>query len=168
MALAIPLVGIAEGEDDLKCATLLAFVQNTHWPEPPAGNLPLTVGVVGRPAFCQLLHASLEGKLVEGRAVRIAEIKPLADPHCCQVVYFATDKSPEIKPALQALSSAHVLTVGESDRFLEEGGAVNLYLVDGHMAFEVSLGTLDRAGIAISSKLLRFGQIRDLARGRQK
>jgi hypothetical protein len=67
---------------------------------------------------------------------------------------------------LQAFSSEHVLTIGETDGFLEQGGAVNLFLMDGHMAFEVSLGTLTRSGVEISSKLLRFGQIRDLKRGR--
>jgi hypothetical protein len=96
------------------------------------------------------------------------EIKPPIDPHCCQALYFATDKPAEINPILPSLGSAHVLTVGETDRFLEQGGAVNLFLMDGHMAFEVSLGALDRSGIEISSKLLRFGQIRDLTRGRRK
>jgi len=38
--------------------------------------------------------------------------------------------------------------------------------MDGHMAFEVSLETLGRAGIEVSSKLLRFGQIRGRSKGR--
>jgi hypothetical protein len=33
-------------------------------------------------------------------------------------------------------------------------------IVDGHMSFEVSLEALDRAGLSISSKLLRYGQVK--------
>ena len=155
----------ADADDELKSAALLAFVQNAHWAESPADAF-LTVGVMGRPAFYRWLRTSIDGKAVEGRRVRIVEVKMPLDPRCCQAIYFATDNVAEIKPALQAVSAGHVLTVGESDRFLEQGGAVNLFLVDGHMAFEVSLGVLTRSGIDISSKLLRFGQIRDLAKGR--
>ena len=164
--LAPVLPGDAGPEDELKSATLLAFLQNAHWAEELAANTPLTVGVVGRAAFLRRLQASIDGKSVNGHPLRIVSIGGLVDSHCCQAFYFATDKSAEIKPALQSLASSHVLTIGETDGFLAEGGAVNLFLIDGHMAFEVSLNALERAGIEISSKLLRFGQIRDLARGR--
>jgi hypothetical protein len=153
-------------EDELKCATLLAFVQNAHWEDSSAGNGPLTVGVVGRATFAKGLTASAEGKAVNGHPVRVIGITGPPDPRCCQVLYFATDKPAEIKPVLQSFNSSHVLTIGETDGFLEQGGAVNLFLTDGHMSFEVSLGALGRAGVEISAKLLRFGQIRDLTKGR--
>jgi len=162
----VPLRGSAEAEDELKRATLLAFVQNAHWTDQLSPNTPLTIGVVGRSSFARWLGSSVENKTVNGHPLRILEATALADPRCCQVLYFATDKPTEIKPLLQSFSSAHVLTIGETDGFLEQGGAVNLFLMDGHMAFEVSLGALGRAGVEISSKLLRFGQIRDLARGK--
>ena len=165
---AISLQGGTEAEDELKCATLLAFVQNAHWTEQFAANSPLIVGVIGRAAFAQGLRTSAEGKTVNGHPLRVEGMSAPFDPNCCQVLYFATDKSAEIKPVLQSFSSSHVLTIGETNGFLELGGAVNLFLADGHMAFEVSLGARGRAGIEISSKLLRFGQIHELARGRAR
>jgi hypothetical protein len=164
--MAIP--GAVAEEDELKCAALLALVQNAHWPEAAVPGAPLTIGVLGRPAFLRCLRNLADVKAVEGRPLRVEEIKSPADPRNCQVVYLASGKAEEIKPALQAAAAEHVLTVGENDRFLEQGGAINFYLADGHMAFEVSLGALDRSGITISSKLLRFGQIRDLAKGRPR
>ena len=166
LVLSVNLRGGAEAEDQLKSAALLAFVQNARWAEQFAANTPLTVGVVGRPAFLRWLHSSMEGKLVNGHPIRVLEIAGPIDPQCCQVLYFATEKSADIKNGLQLIGSAHALTIGETDGFLAEGGAVNLFLLDGHMAFEVSLGALARSGVEISSKLLRFGQIRDLPKPR--
>lgn len=159
------LRGGVEAEDELKSATVLAFVQNAHWTGRLAADTPLTVGVMGRSAFIRQLHSSVEGKSVNGHQLRIVELNGAVDPNCCQVLYFATEKSAEIKPVLRSFNSAHVLTIGESDGFLDDGGAVNLFLTDGHMAFEVSLNALGKAGVEISSRLLRFGQIRGRTRG---
>ena len=162
----VALPGGTEAEDELKSAALLAFVQNAHWTEQLTASAPLTIGVLGRTAFLQCLRANIEGKVVDGHPLKVVEIQPPADPHCCRILYFATDKLKDIKPALQSVASDHILTVGETGHFLEQGGAVNFFLVDGHMAFEVSMGALDHSGIEVSSKLLRFGQLRGLAGGR--
>ncbi|MBZ5727576.1 MAG: YfiR family protein [Acidobacteriia bacterium] len=154
----------SDGEDELKSAIVWAFLQYSDWSVRPAADTPITVGVLGRSAFRQFLGHYLEGKTVNNRPVRVVEVKAVTDLHGCAAVYFATDKGTEIKQLLPAARAAHALTVGETDRFVEWGGAVNLFLVDGHMSFEVSLGTLEQSGIAISSKLLRWGQIRDLAK----
>jgi len=166
VAFSLVLSGDARPEDELKSATLLAFVQNAHWAEDLPANTPLTVGVVGRAGFTRSLEASVAGKSVNGRPLRILAMNGPVDPRCCQVIYFATDKRTDIQPVLQSSASVHVLTIGETDGFLALGGAINLFLIDGHMAFEVSLNALERAGVEISSKLLRFGQIHDLVRGR--
>ena len=150
----------SEPEDELKSAIVLSFLRYSEWPNPPSGDTALTVAVLGRPAFAQVLRRVLDGKVVNGRPIRVLEIKSAAEPHACQVLYVASDKSADIKPALAEARSTRALTIGESDRFLDYGGAVNLLLVDGHMSFEVNLQALAGSGIEISSKLLRYGQIK--------
>ena len=162
----VALPGGKDAEDQLKSATLLAFLQNAHWADELPANAPLTVGVAGREDFLRRLQNSVDGKSVNGHVLKTLALNAPVDPRCCQVMYFATDKPAEIKPVLESFRPAHVLTIGETEGFLEAGGAVNLFFVDGHMAFEVSLGALQRAGVEISSKLLRFGQIRELPKGR--
>jgi YfiR/HmsC-like len=150
----------AEAEDELKSIIVKNFLRYSTWPEtvPPSG--PITVGVLGRTSFAQVLHGLLDGKPVNGRMVQTIELKSSSDSRRCHLIYVATDKNAEIKQALQSVSSSHALTIGETDKFLDYGGAVNLLLSDGHMGFEVSLEALDHAGIEISSKLLRLGQIK--------
>ena len=149
-----------DAEDELKSATVLSFLRYSTWPQPARAGELFTVGVVGRPTFAKALAGLLEGKQVNGRAVRLMELKPGSDPRCCQIIYFATDRKSDIEPALQAVGASHSLTIGEADRFLDYGGTVNLQLIDGHMAFEVNMDALERSGVDISSKLLRLGQIR--------
>jgi hypothetical protein len=156
----------ADPEDVLKAATVLAFLQNSKWPDDPGGDQNLTVGVLGRPAFVQVLRRNIDGKSVNGRTVRVVALTPPIDPRCCRVYYLATDRKPEIDRALTGAAAAHVLSIGEADHFLDNGGAVNMFLVDGHMAFEVSMAALEQCGVTISSKLLRFGRVRDLKKAK--
>jgi hypothetical protein len=105
----------------------------------------------------------LEGKSASGHPVRVVDAK--ADMRCCQIVYLATGKSEEIRRVVQSTPPLRALTIGESDRFLDSGGAVNLFIADGHITFEASLDALDRSGVTVSSNLLKFGQVHGRGKG---
>ena len=152
-------------EDELKSAAVLSFLRYSDWPVTPGGII--TVGVFGRAAFTQALAHTLEGKLVNNRPVHLFPIDLTTDLHGFQLVYIAAgSKAAEVRQILTSTAAAHVLTIGDADRFLDYGGAINLFLIDGHIGFEVSLEALGRSGITISSNMLRLGQIRDSHHGR--
>ena len=155
------VVAHSDAEDALKSAAVLGFLRYSEWPS--AGAKTITVGVIGRPSFAQVLRQTLDGKVVQNLPVRVVDFK--SDPHCCQLIYFATDRAADIRQVLQQLPP-HVLTLGEDDHFLDNGGAVSLFLDEGHIAFETSLDALAQSGVSISSSLLRLGQIR--GRGKRK
>jgi len=164
-----PSGGLAgEPEDELKAAVVLSFLRYGEWGQALPANAVLTVGVLGRPGFAEVLRHSLAGKSVNGHALQVIEWKNAGEPHACQVVYFATDKSPEIKAALETPALARALTFGETRGFLDWGGAINLFVLHEHMTFEVNLEALERSGVSISSRLLRFGQIRSGRQGERR
>lgn len=152
-------VGATEPEDELKAATVLSFLRHSIWLQDAAAG-PITIGVMGRPAMIHMLRRTLDGKTANSRAIRIVDAKTPAEVNSCQVLYVATDNNNEVRQMLAGTRVSHALTIGEADRFLEYGGAVNLLIVDGHMSFEFSLEALDRAGVSISAKLLRYGQVK--------
>jgi hypothetical protein len=153
-----------EPEDELKAAIVLNFLRFAEWPHPAPAS-PITVGVFGRISFARVLRRTLDGKSVNDRTLRVVEIKSTADAQGCDALYFAGGRSSEVSQIIAAPVVAHALTIGESKDFLELGGTVNLLVIDGRMSFEVNLDALNRTGVNISSKLLRFGQIRGRRKG---
>jgi hypothetical protein len=147
--------------DELKSAAVWGFLRYSEWPASPDGSI--TVGVLGRRSFYQALRRILADKSVNHRPVRVVELK--TDLHRCQLIYFATDRISEISPALERARSLRALTIGEGGRFLENGGAVSLFLADGHIAFQASLEAIERSGVAVSSNMLRLGEIRARGKG---
>ena len=165
-AVAAPCRAGSEPEDELKAAVVLSFLRYTQFANPTRAAVPIVACVAGRPEFARTLRRTLEGKLVESHPITVAEVKSLGAHSGCQLLYVATGRRQEIREAMSAMGAARALTVGESDHFLDLGGAVNLTLVDGRVTFEADLDALERAGISISSKLLRFGQIRGRGKAR--
>lgn len=161
----LPVAAASAPADELKAAIVLSFLHYAEWSQPLPAGAPLVVGVFGRSSFAEVLRSTLEGKLANGRAVRVIELKSAADLPRVQVVYFATDRGADVKPLLAAPQAAAALTIGEASAFLEWGGAVNLLIVDGRMSFEVNLDALHQRGVNVSSRLLRFGQIHRTAKG---
>jgi len=148
-----------EPEDELKAATVLTFLRYTEWAK-ARPNQSLTVGILGRAAMCQALQRMLDGKNANNRTIRVAPVKRPSDCTSCQVWYLALDQRSELAQSLAEMPKRGQLLFGESNHFLDLGGAVNLLIVDGHMSFEVNLEVLDHAGVTVSSKLLRYGQVR--------
>jgi len=141
---------------------VLSFLRYAEWPSGAAG--PISIGVIGRPAFARVLNGALAGKSIGNRPVHVSELQAIPDAGACQVLYVASERAAEMRRILAAAPVQHMLTIGEADHFLDYGGAVNLLTVDGRMSFEVNLAAVERSGMSISSKLLRFGQVRSAAR----
>lgn len=154
----------ADPEDELKSAAVLGFLRYSQWA--PAPGDALTVGVYGRAAFTEALVRTLTGKLVNNHPIRLVPLSLTSDPQGCQLVYVASNKASEVRQVVTSAAAARALTIGETDRFLEYGGVIYLFLIDGHIGFEVNRGALDRSGVIISSNMLRLGQMRDPDRGR--
>jgi len=149
----------SEPEDELKSAVVLSFLRYSEWPDRTARG-PIVVGVVGRSSLTPVLKKALEERQVNNRPVKVKELTPPLDANCCEVIYVGSTRPAEVREALSGLRSSHALTIGETDRFLEAGGMVNLLIIDGHMSFEVSLEAVNKAGVQISSRLLRLGTIK--------
>jgi hypothetical protein len=59
---------------------------------------------------------------------------------------------------LKHVVSPGVLTVGESDDFLDKGGVIRLLIEDKKVRFEVNMDAAQQAHLTISSQLLKLAR----------
>ena len=60
---------------------------------------------------------------------------------------------------LDELKGAPVLTVGDGDDFARNGGMIGLFVEDGRMRFAINPDAAHRAGLRLSSQLLKLAKI---------
>ena len=99
---------------------------------------------------------ALEGKAVQARTVSVRREVRAADLDGCQVLV--------VGAGARALAEAArgrngLLTVSDIRGFAAAGGVIELFAEDGKMRFEINPRAAQRAGLRISSQLLKLARV---------
>jgi hypothetical protein len=142
-------------EARVKAAFLYNFVRFVEWPPESLGDprTPVVIGIVGHDPLGSVLDEIVDGKTVGGRPIRIRRFDSVEQADHCQVLYIAEPKRG--KTLRQSLAGKAVLSVGDYAGALQDGNVIAFLLVDDSVRFEISLETAGRAGLKISSQLLK-------------
>ena len=149
-----PAKAQAVSPESLKAEVIYRVLMFVTWPperEVPERGLQI----------CTLGDGRVEGALqaLIGRPIRqlTVAVRRLARPdqHAgCHLLYL-----PAPQPALRsALADAPVLVVSDAAAMLDQGSMINLQVEDGRIVFDVELDAARRAGLVISTKLLRLAR----------
>lgn len=130
-----------------------------HFMERP-GNAPLTLCVYQPNAEDIASFRLMPSKTQSGKALKVMlldENDPARNAHECKVSFVSSDvNQKDTQRFLAQASKEHSLTIGETDRFIQQGGMINLVRKDSTIKFEVNLSALKHAGINLSSQVLRI------------
>jgi hypothetical protein len=141
-------------EHRVKAAYLFNFVRFVEWPA-ASGEGPLTICVVRPSPFGEVLTDTVRNERVNGRAIATRLVDTADDG--CHVVFIPA--SAAALPSLRAVDESPVLTVGESPGFIRQGGMVNFVREGTNVRFEIDEPAARRAGLRISSRLLRLARV---------
>jgi uncharacterized protein DUF4154 len=147
-------------EYPVKAAFLYHFVEFVEWPE--ASPLPpgtVTIGVLGRDPFGDVLDKAILEKVVAGRTLAIRRFASVEALEPCEILFIGSSEMAQLPEILARLGQAPVLTVGEADRFARRGGMIGFFFEGGRVRLEVNRGAAERAGLRVSSKLLAVARL---------
>jgi hypothetical protein len=138
----------------VKAAYLFNFTKFVEWPPEalPAGQ-PLVICVAAPSPFETSLEETIAGEALEGHSLAT---RVVTDPIGCHVLF--VPHTVAAGPMLRAVAGKPILTVGESEGFLERGGIMNFIMEDGKVRFQISQMAASRAQLRISSRLLRLAR----------
>jgi YfiR/HmsC-like len=144
------------GEYHVKAAFLFHFVQLVEWPADSLGDEtnPVTLCIPGEDPFDGDLEGTLAGKSVGTRPLRVRHLKAAEDFQGCQVIFVSRHDAARFGQVLAELKEGPILTVGESDGFVQQGGMIGFCLVENKVRFEINVQAAERAKLKISSRLL--------------
>ncbi|HEX3746673.1 MAG TPA: YfiR family protein [Bryobacteraceae bacterium] len=141
-------------EYDVKAAFLLNFAKFTAWPPTafPAPDSPIAICILGKDPFGHALDELVQDEVVDGRKVVVRRIAQAPAAHSCQIV-FTQQTGKEAATILNGLGPG-VLTVGEGESFVHQGGIIAFLLESRHVRFDIDQKAATLAELKLSSKLL--------------
>ena len=70
------------------------------------------------------------------------------------MLFISNTEDQHLRKIIEELGNSAVMTVGESDDFIDRGGMIRFTLDQGKVRFEINLKAADPAGLKFSSRLL--------------
>jgi hypothetical protein len=150
------LPGETAGEYAVKAAFLFHFAQFVEWPagafKGPAS--PLTYCTIGDDPFRGVLEESVQGKIVGSRALQVQHLKEREQIAGCQILFIGAAEKKHLAEDLAVAAGHAVLTVGETENFVQDGGVIGFVLENDKVRFEINVDTAGKAKLRLSSRLL--------------
>jgi hypothetical protein len=144
-------------ESSVKAAILFNVARFTEWPPTSFANetAPVVLCVVGADPAGALER--LDGKTLKGRPLRVRQA---GEPRLreCHIAYIGPEHA-NLAEVLKTAEQLTVLTVSDIDRFARKGGMIGLVNEGGKIRFEINLKAAERAGLKLSSQLLKLASV---------
>ena len=144
-------------ELQVKAAYLLHFVRYVDWPNssPDAAASPVVLGVLGHDPMVEVLGTIVSGKTVNHRPIQVKLFTSAEQIDRCDVLFLPRSQSKQMRAILSAISGRPILTVSDQERFSNQGGMIEFLLIDDTVRFSINNEAAGKAGLKLSSELLR-------------
>jgi uncharacterized protein DUF4154 len=138
-----------------------AFIYNfTKFIDLPANAFssddePISMYIVGEDPFGDAIDA-IRGKVAKNRKLVVRNVSGTEKIRHCHILFISESEKPRLREILKNTEHMDALTVSDIDGFTEAGGMIGLVTVDKKIRFKVNLKAAQKAGLKISSQLLKL------------
>lgn len=150
----------AEAEAEAEDKLLLAYIYNLGkfiaWPSTVlAEDASINICFYGQTSFST---DSLNEKSIKNHPISTDQVARGGDLNHCHIVYIADSEHIYFRPILQKLQGKSILTISQSDNFIDAGGMVALVYSDQKLRFDIQKSVIDAANLKASSQILRLAR----------
>jgi hypothetical protein len=168
---------VASREYQIKAAFIYNFIKFVDWPKEkvPDQNTPIIIGIIGKNPF-QDAFEPLQEKEAKDKKVIIRQLEGFVDlekagkkqkdqPHPssqdiqkCHLLFICPSEAERLNDIIASVKGRNILTVADTQGFLEAGGIINFVTEEKKVRFEINAIAAKRAKIDIRSQLLRLAK----------
>lgn len=157
----LPAAAFAESEEHVKAAFLFNFARYVEWPADAFASeaAPIRLCLIAERAFAEIVTEIVSGRSVGERPVTVEGIDGLGAAKGCHLLFLDAASGPPAPVVAERLGPLPIFTISDGSRFAAQGGIANFILVDSKIRFEINPSAARRAGLKISSSLLRLAKL---------
>ena len=151
----------APKDSSVKAVFLHNLTQFVEWPASAfqSTDTPLVIGILGEDPFGRHLEEAIEGEENNGHSMVVRHFDTEKDIEICHVLFINLPDPAQTGRILAKLQGKSILTVSDSEGFLEAGGMVQLVQADNKMHFRINPDAYSAGDLKVSSKLLRVAEV---------
>jgi YfiR/HmsC-like len=140
---------------DVEAVYVFKFSQFVNWPGTGRTQGSFDICILGDDPFGPFLDKTIRGESLNGKAVAERRIMHAQEAQSCAILYISRSEANRLRQVLDTVHDWPVLTVSDLPDFADKGGMIQFILQGGKVRFEVNLIPATRAGLTLSSELLK-------------
>ena len=146
---------------EVKAAYLYNFGRFVEWPAKVTTTKTdsFTICILGEDPFGPALDVTLAGERVGNQKVAARRISSLRDSVDCRILFISSSEANRLNKIIEALDTSAILTVSDIPQFSQGRGMIQFVLEGNRIRFEVNLTATQRAGLTLSSELLKVATV---------
>jgi hypothetical protein len=143
-------------EYQVKAAFLFHFAQLVEWPAGALnpGDPSINLCIFDDEPRRRELQSTIEGKPVGTRVLHVRMLDQRQGIQGCNILFLSRDEGRRQAAVLRSAHDLPVLTVGETDDFISDGGMIHFHLDGDKIRFDINANGTDSSHLRISSRLL--------------
>jgi len=148
-------------EVTLKSAFLYKFIHYTDWPNETLGaaESPIAICVIEQEELALALEGAVSGRTSHEHPVTVRRIAGAGELGGCHVLFVGSLDPAQLSQVLDRASVQPTLTIGDAEGFARRGGMINFTRRGSRLGFEINRGPVRRAGLNLSSQLLKLAEL---------
>lgn len=153
--------------DEVKAVFMLNFAHYIRWPNDTFSNTVTPFhfcALSDQTPIIQSLIQVIHGESRQGRPLAFKLLNPLGSLNidlikACQILFFHEQELGQFFTLLPILQKSHILTISDTDNFIENGGMITLIHSEQRLRPMIHNNRLQQVGLKASSKLLQLAKI---------
>ena len=151
---------IVSQEYQVKAAFLYNFAKFVKWPDDAREKSEaFVIGIYGPDPFGNDIDELLKDEKIDNRPVIVHRFKNLKSIDFCHVLFVTDERPQRLRELMVSLGDKNVLTVGQSENFIENGGMISFFIEDDKIRFEINKTATDKSKLQISSQLFKLARV---------
>lgn len=152
-------------DEKIKSVFIYNLTHFASWPAMPGSNPPshFCICLLGENRFKDDLDNVVENESVDGLPIVVNRANDLAefDLDCCQMLFIDEQFVDRLSDILSQTRDKSILVIGDSPRFADNGGMVNLMREKKRIKIEINTTAVKQTGVKLNAKLLQLARIVD-------
>ena len=142
-------------EYQVKAVYLYNFGRFVEWPASAKTGNSFAICVLGRDPFGAALDTTVAGAIIDNQKLVARRVSSAREATNCRILFISSSESNHGKDILAEVEKVSVLTVSDMPGFAGNGGMIQFVLRENKVRFEVNLAAAEKAGLTLSSQLLK-------------
>ena len=146
-------------ENQLKAAFIEKFTHFIEWPDDTVQNKPFVIYVFPDSPLIPYLQNLFQNHKIKQRPVDLLITDNISLLDSAHIVIVHSSYKHIMPIILARIKHKAILTIGDYNEFLNDGGILLLYREEDTLRFAINLDALSHTGLIVSSQLLKLAKL---------